>query len=597
MNWEIAIVLLTLLAMLASFVYERIPTELTALVGLSFLLLTGILGTPDALAAFSNAAPITVGAMFIVSAALEKSGAIQSVAQRLQAFPNARVSIVLPLLILAVASVSAFINNTPVVVIFLPVVLSIAKQLRIPPSKLLIPLSFASIFGGNCTLVGTSTNIVISSVAESQGLAPFSLFELAWVGLPLLAAGTLYLCTIGYRMLPHRETVSSILSEDQRREYIIEAFLGEDSPLHHKSLASIPHFHSSGLRPLEIIRHGVALRDDPNQVPLQLGDRVLIAASPRALAQAPKGDALAAFIEQCGMEQIASVEGGFVEVALRSETNLAGHTPASLNFRQRYRLAPVAIHRNGRNLSENVAQMPLKGGDILLLLGSREAIAKLRQEPDFVVIDETPIEPPAPSRYRNLTLLAIAGMIAASAAGLIPIAGAAIIASTFLILAGCLTPQDAYRAIQWPILFLIFAMLGVGKALETSGATALLANTLVHATQSFVAEPWRPLALLAAIYLVTTILTEILSNNAAAVLMATLAIGSAQTLGVDPKPFLVAVAIAASASFATPIGYQTNTYVYGIGGYRFTDFLKIGIPLNLVAFLVAVLVIPLIWSF
>ncbi|MDQ8198720.1 SLC13 family permease [Pelagicoccus enzymogenes] len=450
MNWEIVLVLLTLLAMLASFAYERIPAELTALLGFSFLLVTGILDTQDALDAFSNAAPITIGAMFIISAALEKSGAIQSIARKLQSFPNAQVTLVLPLLILVVAAISAFINNTPVVVVFLPVVLSLAKQLDIPASKLLIPLSFASIFGGTCTLVGTSTNIVISSVAESHSLPAFSLFELAWVGIPLLVTGTLYLLLVGYRMLPHRETISSILSEEQRREYIIEAFLSEGSPIEDKCLASLPNFQRSGLRVLEVIRHGIALDSDPNNVPLQTGDRILIAASPRTLAQ---GDPLSSLMEQCGMEQITSAAGGFVEVALRSETHLAGNTPDGLNFFQRYRLTPVAIHRNGRNLNENVARTQLKGGDILLLLGSNEAIAKLRGEPDFVVIDETPIESPASSRNRLLTLFAIAAMIVVSAAGLLPIAGAAIVAAAFLLITGCLATQDAYRSIQWPILF------------------------------------------------------------------------------------------------------------------------------------------------
>ena len=598
-TWEIVLVFVLLLALLASFAWERIPAELTALAGLALLLATGIITTEDALATFANPGPITVGAMFVISAALERSGAIQAIAHGLQRMHGLRMRVALPALILGVAAISAFINNTPVVVVFLPVVLSLAKQLNAPASKLLIPLSFASIFGGSCTLIGTSTNIVVSSVATSHGLPPLTLFELAWAGVPLLLAGTLYLVTIGYRLLPRREMLSSILSEDERREYILDAFVNQDSPLVAKRLGDIAHFRTSGLKALEVVRHGIALKEEASKVELQPGDRILVAASARALAhaQAAPRNSMAILLDEFGLEQIAAMQGSFVEVALRSETPLAGNTLAELNFRQRYRVTPVALHRKGRNLRANFTHTPLEVGDILLLLGSKEALEELRRQRDFVVIDETDIDAKPSARKLVVTLSVIAGVVAASAAGLMDIAGAAIIGSVVLLLSKCLSMKDAYQAIHWPIIFLIVAMLGVGRAMETSGASALLATNLVAGISGMVAEPWQPIVLLACIYLLTTILTEVLSNNATAVLMATLAIGTAQALGVDPKPFLIAVAIGASASFATPIGYQTNTYVYGIGGYRFTDFVKIGVPLNLMAFVVSMLVIPLVWSF
>ena len=599
MTWEIILVFALLLAMLACFAWEKLPTELTALAGLAILMAAQILPTEDAIAVFSNAAPITVGAMFIISAALEKCGAIQLIANALQGIPNLKLAVALPALILTVALISAFINNTPVVVVFLPVVLSLAKQLNVPASKLLIPLSFASIFGGSCTLIGTSTNIVVSSVAQRQGLAPISLFELAWIGVPLLIGGTLYLLTIGYKLLPRREMLTSILSEEERREYILDAFVDEGSPLDGKSLNDFVHFKRSGLKALEVIRHGIALRQESSEVILQTGDRILVAASARALAKAPseQGNAIETILREFGLEQIAAVEGSFVEVALRSETSLAGSTLAEINFRQRYRLAPVAIHRKGRNMRANLQSTPLEAGDILLLLGSSEAIENLRKQSDFVMIDETPVESKRGAPKLIFTLATIVAVIGLSATKLMPIEGAAIIGSILLILTNCLKLQEAYRAIQWPILFLIFAMLGVGRAMETSGASAYLAQNLVASIAYFIADPWQPIVLLAGIYLLTTTLTEILSNNAAAVLMTTLAIGAAQTLGVDPRPFIIAVAMGASASFATPIGYQTNTYVYGIGGYRFADFLKVGIPLNILAGIIAVVVIPLIWPF
>ena len=599
MSWEILLVFGLLAAMLASFVWEKLPTELTALAGLAILMVTGILDTEDALASFSNSAPITVGAMFVLSAALEKSGAIQALADRLQSLPGISMATALPGLIVSVGILSAFINNTPVVVVFLPIALSLAKQIGAPASKLLIPLSYASILGGSCTLIGTSTNIVVSSIATSHGLAPISMFELAWIGIPLFIAGAIYLLTLGYKLLPRREMLSSILSEEEKREYILDAFVGDNSSLIGKSLSQLPHYKTSGLRALEVIRHGIALPEESPQITLEAGDRILVTASARALAKAQSSTTGSpdALLAEFGLESIAAVQGSFVEVALRSETDLAGSTLRELNFRQRYRLAPVAIHRKGRNLRTKLTSTPLQAGDILLLLGSVEAIENLRRERDFVIIDEAKIEAQSSPAKRALTLAAIVAVIAAAAADLMPIAGAAIVACVALILANCITMKDAYRAIHWPILFLIFAMIGVGRAMETSGATDFVARNLVQSVSYLVSEDWRPFLLLAGIYLLTTVLTEILSNNAAAVLMTTLAIGTAETLGVDPRPFIIAVAVGASASFATPIGYQTNTYVYGIGGYRFSDFMKIGIPLNALAFIVTLALVPLIWKF
>jgi len=599
MTWEIAFMFALLLAMLASFAWERLPAELTALAGLAVVLATGLLDTERALSVFSNAAPITVGAMFVISAALERGGAIQLLAGALQSAPGLRAGPALLLLIVTVAAISAFINNTPVVIVFVPVALSLARQLELPASKLLIPLSYASIMGGSCTLIGTSTNIVVSSIASGEGMAPLSLFELAWVGAPLLAAGALYLLVFGYRLLPRREMLTSILSDEEKREYILDTFVGEGSPLSGKSLTEHRGFRASGLKVLEVIRSGVAIKGDSSRVVLQPGDRILAAASARTLAEAPtaQGRGMPELLEEFGLEPISTMEGSFVEVALRADTGMEGSTLGELNFRQRYRLAPVAIHRRGRNLRTNLASTPLQPGDILLLLGSQEAIEGLRKQGDFLVIDETRIAPP-PSRAKlAVTLATIAGVVAVAASGLMPVAGAAIVGATLLLLTNCLTMREAYQAIHWPILFLIFGMLGVGEAMKATGASGYLAGSLVSGVSRLVAEPWQPMVLLAGIYVLTNALTEILSNNAAAVLMATLAIGAAQTLEADPRPFVIAVAIAASASFATPIGYQTNTYVYGIGGYRFSDFVKVGLPLNLLAFATAMAMIPLVWSF
>ncbi|TVP78653.1 MAG: SLC13 family permease [Puniceicoccaceae bacterium] len=598
MTWEIAFTLTLIVVLLAAFIWEKIPTELTAMTAFALLLVLGLLPSTDAMAVFANAGPIAVAAMFILSAALEKCGAIDLVANALTRLPKLKLVFVLPPLILVVAVISAFINNTPVVVVFLPVVLSLARRMEIPASKLLIPLSFASIFGGSCTLVGTSTNIIVSSIATDRGYEPFGMFELAAIGVPLLIVGTLYLTFLGPKLLPVRETISSILSEAERREYILEAFIKPDSAEIGHSVRETTFGKVKRLNVIEILRGGVRLRGDLMEARLEAGDRLLLGLSPSALAKAQDSDSLELRdILGEGLAQISLSEGVIVEAVIGPDSNLDGKMLASMNFRQRYRMVPLAVHRRGENLRADFDRIPLAHGDILLLLGTSEAIDQLSDSEDLLILNRPPVILEARRKKIPLILAVIAGVITAATTGVMPIAPAAIVGCVILVLARCLSTKEAYDSIQWPILFLIFAMLGVGAAMEHTGTSAWLASQLVGQVESFVAEAWRPLALLAGIYLLTSTLTEVLSNNAAAVLLSGLAIGIAESMQIDPRPFLVAIAMAASASFATPIGYQTNTYVYGVGGYRFTDFAKIGIPLNLIAFVITMLVVPRVWAF
>ena len=598
MSWEIAFTLILLIALMGAFIWEKIPTELTAMSAFALLLVLGLLTPEAAMGVFSNAGPIAVAAMFILSAALEKCGAIDMIAALLARLPKMRLILVLPPLILVVALISAFINNTPVVVVFLPVVLSLARRMELPASKLLIPLSYASIFGGTCTLIGTSTNIIVSSIAADSGYETFSMFELAAIGIPLFLAGGLYLTVFAGKLLPSRETMSSILSEEERREYLLEAFIKENSPEVGQKLEETRLGQVKRLRVAEILRNGVRLRGELMTTELQAGDRLLLSLSPTALAKAQKAEGLdLRDILGEGLEQISMSEGVIVEAVLGPDSTLDGMTIGSLNFRQRYRMVPLAVHRRGQNLRTNFDRVPLAHGDTLLLLGTSEAVDQLSGSEDLMLLNRPPVITEARKKKIPLILAVISGVIISATTGVMPIAAAAIVGCVLLLLSRCLSTKEAYDSIQWPILFLIFAMLGVGASMEHTGTSAWLAEQLINGVSTFVAPSWQPLALLAGIYLLTTTLTELLSNNAAAVLLATLAIGMAQTLQIDPRPFLVAIAVAASASFATPIGYQTNTYVYGVGGYRFSDFMKIGIPLNALAFIITMLVVPAVWEF
>ncbi len=598
MTLEIAIMLLLLVATLVAFSMEKLPTELVAMIAFSVLLVVGFLPTDRAMQSFSNPGPIAIGALFIVSAALERAGAIDAVGYWTQRLPRLTLIQVMPLLILTVAIISGFINNTPVVVVFLPIVLGLARQMEIAPSKLLIPLSYASIFGGTCTLIGTSTNIIVSSVAENAGLAPFSMFELAAVGVPLMVAGILYLTLLGPRLLPVRETISSILSEEERREYIAEAFVTPNSPLSGKSVNDFLRKQIGRFRILEVLRSGVKVPGEIGEILLQEGDRLLLAMSPKAVSSTDKSTGIhLSGTPGEGLTQINRTEGLLVEGVIGPASTLVGQSIDMSNFRQRFRLIPMAIHRMGENLSGDFTKIPLEFGDTLLLLGTHEALDSLLGSEDILLLNKPPVLLKGKRMQLAFTLAVVSLIILVATVGIMPIAPAAIIGSVLLITCRCITPQQAYNSIHWPILFLIFAMLGFGVAMEHTGTSSWLADGLVSVISGSVPLAWQPIALLAGIYLITTTLTEVLSNNAAAILLASLAIPIADTMDISARPLLIGIAVAASASFATPIGYQTNTYVYGVGGYKFMDFVKIGVPLNLLAFVVSMLIIPVFWKF
>ncbi|MGF1530922.1 MAG: SLC13 family permease [Puniceicoccaceae bacterium] len=587
-----------LVAMFGLFVSEKLPVELTAMSAFGLVLVFGLIPADKALAVFSNPGPIAVGAMFVLSAALERCGAIDMIAGSLSKLPVLKLGLLIPVIILFVGLISAFVNNTPVVVVFLPVVIGLAKQMDVPASKLLIPLSYAAILGGTCTLIGTSTNIIVSSIAVDAGYPPFGMFELAAVGIPLILIATVYLGVLGPRLLPVRETISSILSEEERREYLLEAFIAENSPLVGTSVREGLTSKVKKLRVLEVLRHGVKLSGDTAETMLQKGDRLLLGLSPSALARAQNSEGLdLRDILGDGLESISVSQGVIVEAVLGPDSGLTGVALAKINFRQRYRMVPLAVHRRGENLRKNFDKFPLQAGDTILLLGTAESIDHASATGDLLFLNRPPLILSAKRRKIPLIVAVIIGVVLSEMLGFLPIALAAIVGAVVLLLAQCLSPKEAFDSIQWPILFLIFGMLGVGAAMEETGTSAFIADSLVSGVGRFVSPEWQPFALLAGVYLITAMLTEILSNNAAAVLIATVVVGIASSLGVDPRPFFVAIAVAASASFATPIGYQTNTYVYGVGGYRFTDFTKVGLPLNFTAFVVAMVVIPMVWKF
>lgn len=608
MTWEIAFVFLILLLALGSFVLEKLPPELTAMGAFTLILGTGTIvplfgvetSLPDAqmlFRVFANGAPITIAAMFILSAALEKCGLLDRLASLMTGLTRLGYTGFLFVMVLAVAAISAFINNTPVVVVFLPVMLALARKLNVPASKLLIPLSYASIFGGCCTLIGTSTNILASGLLQEAGFQPLGMFELARVGLPLVLVGALYLTFFGRKLLPNREPLSAILGEEERREYLTEAVLPKDSAAAGKTPAEAGLLKTSGLHILQVTREGIPLAGDPRQHKLEEGDRLLLSCRPRGFAHARSLEGFSLAIErELGLDTIGVGEGSIVEGIIGPRSSLIGQTLREASFHQRNQMVPLAIHRRGVNISQRIRRTPLEFGDTLLLMGTDRAREELRRGDDILLLDEPATPAMSQRKKAPLVIGTVIAVVAAASFNLLPIAVATILGVVFLFLSNVLKPKEGYRSIEWSLLFLIWGMLGLGMAMQTTGASQLVADLLVQGVDLWIAEPWKPFALLVALYAVSSIFTELLSNNATVVLMVPIGLGLAVTLGVDPRPFVIAICLASSASFSTPIGYQTNTYVYGVGGYRFRDFLRIGIPMNVLYFLTSIAVIPLFWD-
>ncbi|MFO1450620.1 MAG: SLC13 family permease [Opitutaceae bacterium] len=598
MTWEIALVLILLAVAFGSFVWEKVTPDVTALGLFAVIALTGLLTPQEAFSVFSNPAPFTVAAMFVMSAALVKCGAIDHLTALVEGASRWSYSLVIAGLVLVVATVSAFINNTPVVVVFLPVVLHLARKMKLAPSKFLIPLSYAAVLGGTCTLIGTSTNLVVDGILRIKGQPSLGMFELAWLGVPATLAGMVYLATCGQRLLPVREMLTSILSEEERREYITEAFVHPRTPAVGKTVTEAGLGKASGTRVLEIVRDGVALNSDLLNLKLEAGDRLVLACRPKGVAATRGVDGIDLISElKIGLEQIAAHEGSLVEAVVNPHADMVGRTVREVNFRQRYRVVVLALHRKGKNVRDQLDRVPIAAGDVLLMMGTDQAIDALRHDTDFVLFDQERL--PAKSSTRNIALVLglIATVVVLETLDWVPIELGALVACLITCATGFLKPKEAYDAIEWPVLFVIFGMLAMGLAMDRTGAAAWVARSLVEWIQYSVPAENKPWVMLAALYLVTVVLTEILSNNAVAALMIPIVLGIANELQVDPRPFVIAVAFAASAAFATPIGYQTNTYVYGVGGYRFSDFAKVGIPLNLICFVTAMLVIPRIFPF
>jgi di/tricarboxylate transporter len=585
---------LVLVALFVTFVREWVKPDVAVIAAVALLLALGLLTPAKVLGVFGNSAPITIICLFIISGALGRTGCVDRLGEWIGNLAGHSERRLLLAMLLVGSCVSPFINNTPVVMVMIPAVLALAGRFAVAPSRLLIPLSYATILGGLVTMVGTSTNILVDGVARDLGLAPFSMFEITAPAGLMAVIGCVFMYFFAQRFLPVRETLTQQFSGSGDRLFMTELFVPENSRLAGRTLKEA-RLSNGVIKVLKLFRAEEEISAPAPDTRLEVGDRLVVHTRSSAMVDLRSTDLVGLRVhtpptaDPHDLETLRKRDVVIVEALVGQTSRYVQRPIRDLDLAARYGIHLIAVHRRDASIPDVGDDFQLQFGDVLLVEGTPTQIKRFCDNGDLFAITDGKLSATR-SNKAPVALATMAGVMLLAAFNVMPIEGLAIIGAAVVLITGCIRADEAYKAVEWPIIVLIFGMLAVSIAMRDSGLAALMADSLVTVGEGL--SPWMMLSL---VILMTSIATEFISNNAVAVLFTPIVIGVAQHLGVDPRPFVVGVMFAASASFATPIGYQTNTLVYSAGNYRFSDFARLGIPLNLIVWAAASVLIPLFW--
>lgn len=578
---------------LALFLWNRLRVDVIGLLVLAALILTGLVSPEEGLQGFANEAVFTVAAMLVLSEGLVRTGTMESVASWMGRRAGGSTTRLLFVMLAVVLPVSAVINNTAAVAILLPVVLGLARDFDVAPSQLLMPLSFGAQLGGTLTLIGTSTNLLVAGLAVDLGLPRLGLFTITPAAALIALAGVLYMVTVGRWLTPHRKPAPrDLLSSYELREYLTSLIVEEGSRLVGRSLRDTRFGQEYGLQVIAVQRAGDTehIRFPSGRTEIHAGDLLLVTGKVADIAKIERTHGLRISGTQPELP-LQAAEGRLAEVIVTPRSRVLGRTLQELDFRTHYNATALAIQRHGTSLRERIGGVPLQSGDVLLVQGSSAALYDMHRQGDLTLLG--PVHLPARrTEKRRLAVLIVLFVVLLPALDVMPISLSALLGTLAMVIGGCLTPEEAYEGIDWSVIVLLGSILPLGLAMQRTGGAELIARSLLWVT-----TPLGVYGILASFYLLTSLLTEVISNNAAALVLTPIAVAAAHSLGLSPMPFVVAVMVAASNSFMTPIGYQTNTFIYGPGGYRFGDYLRVGGPLNFLLVAVATVVIPIFFPF
>ena len=588
MGWEALFTIGVIVALLGLLAFTRYAPDILLLGGVTLLLLVGILDPKQALAGLSNEGMVTVGVLYVVVTGLRDTGGVAWIVQRLFGQPKTLIGAQARMMT-PVIGLSAFLNNTPVVAMLIPAVSDWAKRQRLSPSKLMIPLSYAAILGGTCTLIGTSTNLVVNGLMKSDGDPGLSMFEIAWIGIPCALAGLTYMMTVGRLLLPERVPAMGQLNDP--RQYTFEMLVKPGSPLVGKTIEQAGLRSLPGVYLAEIDREGTILAVvDPTER-LRGDDRLIFAGVVDSVVDLQKIRGLEPATNQVFKLNSARRDRCLIEAVVGPDCPLVNRSIREGRFRNTYNAVVIAVARAGERVKKKIGDIVLRPGDTLLLEALPSFVAQQKHSRDFLLV--SPLEGSSPPRHDRapIALAILAAMVLLVAINVLPMLLAALLAAGLMVMTRCCSGREARRSVDWQVLLVIAASFALGTAMESTGAAKSIAGGLIGLAGG---HPWVTLAV---VYGVTMVFTELITNNAAAVLVYPIATATAASLKVDPMPFAIAIMMAASASFSTPIGYQTNLMVYGPGGYRFTDYFRVGIPLNLMMWALTVAIVPWVWPF